>query len=60
MKTVIIAITIVLIVLIICGTLLIGLFIDNSDTFSIWQTEKYLKQILKNQEEILDKLEDKK
>lgn len=56
----IVAITIVLVVLIICVTFLIGLFIDNSDTFSIWQTERYLNQILKNQEEILDKLKDKK
>lgn len=54
----IIAITIILIVLIICATTLIYVFIENSDGFSIWKTERYLKQILKNQEEILERLKE--
>lgn len=54
----IIAITIILTVLIICVTVLIYPLVENYETFSIFQTEKYLKQILKNQEKILEELKD--
>ena len=47
-----IAITIILVTLIICATVIIGIFLYNQDNYSFWRVESDLKEI----NEKLDKL----
>lgn len=56
------AITIILVTLIICATVIIRTFLNNRDDYSFWKVEKNLKEInqkldklIKNQSDITNK-----